>query len=278
MRFGVRVQGGLTTRRRGCRPPLPRSAYPLARSRVVAYSRRGAGRPVTEGHSMRIESSVTTVSWIPSEAVSGPVLKGMFESGFTSYDDPPGDTIDDLEAWRAADAFRFANRLAAWVEIDDGRIVDCGYTGGGLMGSTTVRLAKLRATFEPVALADIQQEPELSDTERPLRADHRRPHRPPGAPARQAPAVRAVPRPDGLDHARAHHPRRRHVELRGRRRQQVPAPLGVRQRRRDHGQGRPRQLQGLVPATRSGSTRRGATRTRRRSSPRSRPPSNAGSR
>jgi hypothetical protein len=114
---------------------------------------------------MRFESSVTTVSWIPSEAVSGPVLKGTFDSGITSYDDPPGDTIDDLEAWRAAGTFRFANRLAAWVEIEGGRIIDAGYSGGGLMGSTTVRLAKLRATFEPVALPDICQEPERSDTE-----------------------------------------------------------------------------------------------------------------
>jgi hypothetical protein len=114
---------------------------------------------------MRIESSVTTVSWIPSEAVSGPVLKGTFDSGITSYDDPPADTIDNLEIWRAAGTFRFANRLAAWVEIDGGRIVDAGYSGGGMMGHTTVRLAKLRARFEPVALPDIQLEPEQSDTE-----------------------------------------------------------------------------------------------------------------
>jgi hypothetical protein len=114
---------------------------------------------------MRVESSVTTVSWIPSEAVTGPVMKGTFETGFTSYDDPPHEVIDDLEAWRAAGLFRFANRLAAWAEIENGRIVDAGYSGGGLMGSTTVRLAKLRATFEPVALPDLQHDPELSETE-----------------------------------------------------------------------------------------------------------------
>ena len=33
------------------------------------------------------------------------------------------------------------------------------------MGSTTVHLAKLRATFEPVALPDLQQAPERRDTE-----------------------------------------------------------------------------------------------------------------
>jgi hypothetical protein len=114
---------------------------------------------------MRVESTVTTVSWIPSEAVTGPVLKGTFEKGFTTYDDPPPDAIDDLEQWRADGRFRFANRLSAWAEIENGRIVDAGYSGGGLMGSTTVRLAKLRATFEPVALPDIQQEPHRTDTE-----------------------------------------------------------------------------------------------------------------
>jgi hypothetical protein len=34
-----------------------------------------------------------------------------------------------------------------------------------MMGKTTVRIAKLRATFEPVSLPDIQQPPEVSDTE-----------------------------------------------------------------------------------------------------------------
>src|SRR5450759_5496032 len=100
---------------------------------------------------MRVESSVTSVSWIPSQAVSGPLLKGTFDSWFTHYDDPLPDLIEDLEALRAASAFRFANRLAAWVEIKNGRIVDAGYSGGGLMGSTTVQLAKVHATFEPVA-------------------------------------------------------------------------------------------------------------------------------
>src|SRR2546429_8757583 len=90
----------------------------------------------SEEADMRVESSVTSVSWIPSEAVTGPVLKGTFESGFTSYDDPPSDVIDDLDAWRAQGRFRFANRLQAWADIEHGRIVDAGCSGGGLMGAT----------------------------------------------------------------------------------------------------------------------------------------------
>jgi hypothetical protein len=111
---------------------------------------------------MRLESSVTSVSWIPSEAVTGAVLKGTFEAGFTHYDDPPPDEIDDLEEMRAAGAFRFANHLAAWVDIAEGQIVDAGYSGGGLMGTTSVRLANLRTTFEPVLLPDIRHEPEIT--------------------------------------------------------------------------------------------------------------------
>jgi hypothetical protein len=45
---------------------------------------------------MRIESSVTSVSWIPSEAVTG-MTKLPFEVGFTHYDNPPPDVIEDLE-------------------------------------------------------------------------------------------------------------------------------------------------------------------------------------
>lgn len=112
---------------------------------------------------MRLESSVTSVSWIPSEAVTGPILKGTFESGFTQYDDPPPDELDDLEEMRAAGMFRFANHLSAWVELEEGRIVDAGYSGGGLMGATTVRLGNLSTTFEPVPLPDIRHDPDISD-------------------------------------------------------------------------------------------------------------------
>ena len=53
--------------------------------------------------------------------------------------------------------------------------------------------------------------------------------------------------PDRVDHARAHDPRRRHVVVRGARREQVPAALGLRRRRQARRQGRPRRLQGVVP-------------------------------
>ncbi len=107
---------------------------------------------------MRIAASVTSVSWIPSEAVTG-MNKGAFESGFTHYDDPPPDHIADLPALRDADGFRFANRLAAFIEVADGQIVDFGYEGGGLMGATTIKLGPKAATFEAVSLDDVQTDP-----------------------------------------------------------------------------------------------------------------------
>jgi hypothetical protein len=113
---------------------------------------------------MRHTSSVTSVSWIPSEAVKG-ISKPIFDIGITHYDDPPPDHIDDLEAWRATDKFRFANRLAAWVEVEDGRITDYGYADDseGLMGATTVQFGAGDATFAAVSLDDIRRPAEVVD-------------------------------------------------------------------------------------------------------------------
>lgn len=105
---------------------------------------------------MRVESSVTSLSWIPSEAVTG-LNKAVFGTGFTHYDDPPPDQIDDLESLATADRFRFANRLAAWISVEDGRIVDAGYSGGGVMGSTTVAVGPKQATFAALSFPDIAQ-------------------------------------------------------------------------------------------------------------------------
>ena len=112
---------------------------------------------------MRIESSVTSVSWIPSEAVTG-LNKAIFGTGFTHYDDPPPDVIDDLETLRAADRFRFANQLIGWIEVIDGKIVDAGYEGGCLMGATKLGLGIGRATFAAVAFDDIRHPVELTAT------------------------------------------------------------------------------------------------------------------
>jgi hypothetical protein len=108
---------------------------------------------------MRITSQVTSVSWIPSEAVKGLPRLG-FDLGLGHYDDPLPDRVEDLEALRTADRFRFANVLAAWIEVSDGQIVDAGYAGRGLIGSTTLRLGPVAHTFAAFALPDLQHPPE----------------------------------------------------------------------------------------------------------------------
>ena len=95
---------------------------------------------------MRYESCVTSLSWIPSEAITGGT-RAAFDAGVTHYDDPPPGELGDVEELRAADRFRFANVLRAWIDVDDsGRITGSGYgaDSGGLMGSTAVRLAGLQ--------------------------------------------------------------------------------------------------------------------------------------
>jgi len=112
---------------------------------------------------MRIESSVTSISWIPSEAIDG-MMKLPFELGVGHYDSPPPDVVTDLEALRLADGFRFANELRAWIDVEGGNVVGHGQTGGGRIGSTTLRLGPKAMTFPAVAFPDIRPDPEVTAT------------------------------------------------------------------------------------------------------------------
>jgi hypothetical protein len=109
----------------------------------------------------RFESSVTAVSWIPSEAISGP-SKIPFEVGVTHYDDPPPDRLDNIEGLRTSDRFREANELRGFIEVEDGRIVRAGHLGKGHIGATTVKVGPAALRFPAVQLPDIQTEPEIS--------------------------------------------------------------------------------------------------------------------
>ncbi|HEX4034886.1 MAG TPA: cyclic nucleotide-binding domain-containing protein, partial [Solirubrobacteraceae bacterium] len=85
-------------------------------------------------------------------------------AGFTHYDPPPPDRIADIDELCATDRFRFANVLSAWIEVNDaGRISDCGYSGGGLMGSTTIRVGPVSRTFQAISLPDLRKAPVRGD-------------------------------------------------------------------------------------------------------------------
>ena len=89
-----------------------------------------------------MEGSVTTISWIPAEAVDE--ARTGFRLGTTRADSAPPDelgpdidtTLDDLSR---TDRFRFANHLRAFADFDDdGEVVRYGQQGSGRLGQTTL--------------------------------------------------------------------------------------------------------------------------------------------
>jgi hypothetical protein len=111
----------------------------------------------------RVESSITSISWIPSEAIHG-LARLPFDLGMGHYDDPPPEVLGSLADLHAAGAFRFANRLEAWIEVDDGTIVGHGQRGRSYLSSTLMGLGPLRVAFLPTAFPDICLEPVVTGT------------------------------------------------------------------------------------------------------------------
>ena len=115
---------------------------------------------------MRIEHSISTVSWIPSDLLEG-MGKMATRMKMAHHDPPPPDTLGDavhetLEELRASDRFRFANELRAFIDVeDDGTITGFGHAGGGLIGATTVGLGVGSITVPAVSLADLRSEPDV---------------------------------------------------------------------------------------------------------------------
>jgi hypothetical protein len=113
---------------------------------------------------MRIESSVTSISWIPSDAVEG-MPKLPFQLGVARYDEPPPEHLEegDLERLRAEDRFREANRLGAWIDLEDGKIISHGYEGTGLVGWSSLGLGAADITIPGVVFEVLRQEPEVQE-------------------------------------------------------------------------------------------------------------------
>jgi hypothetical protein len=86
------------------------------------------------------------------------------------HDPPPPDHLGNditaaIEKLRTADRLRFANELRAYIEVDgDGKIVDCGYSGGGVIGATTIGQGSGSITIPAVKLPDRRSDPEVGAT------------------------------------------------------------------------------------------------------------------
>ena len=120
-------------------------------------ARRGSiGFPETKGkRSMKIESSVTSVSWIPSEAVTG-VNKAIFESGVTHTSPTRRARRPRPNGGRRSLPVREPFAGLGRGRRNDGRMS---------IGPHRVRLGKLDlARFAAVKFEELRAEPEMGDT------------------------------------------------------------------------------------------------------------------
>jgi hypothetical protein len=93
-------------------------------------------------------------------------MKASFATGLTHYDAPPPAHLDGaagVAALRDADAFRFGNVLTAWAQFDGSEVTGYGQGGGMVMGSTTVSIGPLDATFAAVSMPELQPPPVVGD-------------------------------------------------------------------------------------------------------------------
>jgi Cyclic nucleotide-binding domain len=111
---------------------------------------------------VRIESSVTAITWLPFAALDA--LPNM-PLGFAvaHYDEPPGEQLRDLDRMREADAFREANQLRAWIDEDGGEIVAHGHEGRGVVPGAALTVGGDQVAFPAVEFPVIQPEPEVGE-------------------------------------------------------------------------------------------------------------------
>ena len=171
------------------------------------------------------QSSVTSLSWIPSEAIEGRT-RLAFDSGSPTTTIRRPTALGDLEraAGRGPVPLRQRARGPGSTSDEAGRITDCGYERRRPDGRHDGQRSAAAATvFQAVALPDIQREPERGDGwVRFVQTAGGRTGLP--APRRvRRRAVRPVAGTAGLDDAVAHPACRRTTRVRAR-----PAPAGSR--------------------------------------------------
>jgi hypothetical protein len=111
---------------------------------------------------MRIGASATAITWLPFEALDRiPTIP--LELAVAHYDEPPPDAAPDLDELRQRDGFREANELRAWIDVDEGEIVDYGRTGRSVLSDAGLELEDRQISFAAVEFPVIQPEPEVGD-------------------------------------------------------------------------------------------------------------------
>ena len=200
-----------------------------------------------EESDVRVEGSVTTISWVPAEAVERDARAGFRLGTSRADDEPPADLGPDIDATLDA----LGDRLPLRQPPVGVRRVRRRRRGAA------VRRAGQRAARPPDGAArgraGDRDHPDAGATGRArgraglgaLRSDVGRPDGVEHGQGDAAAAVRALPRAGGVDDARAHAARRRAGRWAAGRRVAVPPPLGVRHRRSPRRHERHHGLEGL---------------------------------
>jgi hypothetical protein len=110
---------------------------------------------------MRVDASATAITWLPFGALDR-MPNIPLELAVAHYDETPPEVVPDLDGLRRQDAFREANELQAWIEVDRGEIADYGQTGRSLVGDGP-ELEAQQVSFAAVEFPVIQPEPEVGD-------------------------------------------------------------------------------------------------------------------
>jgi Cyclic nucleotide-binding domain len=111
---------------------------------------------------MRIESSVTAITWLPF-ALLDAMPNLPLGIAVAHYDEPPPDPLHDLDGLRDADTFREANELRAWIAVEDGRIVDHGRDGRGVVTGARLDAGPDQIAFPAVEFPVLRPDVEVGD-------------------------------------------------------------------------------------------------------------------
>ena len=111
---------------------------------------------------VRIASSVTSITWLPREALEA-MPEVPLPLGPGAYDDPPPEVLTSVDELRRAHRFREANELCAWIDVVDGVIVAYRHEGRGLPGATELEVSPRQLVFPALEFPVVQPEPHVGD-------------------------------------------------------------------------------------------------------------------
>jgi hypothetical protein len=110
---------------------------------------------------MRIDATATAITWLPFAALDR-IHAVPLELAVAHYDEPPPEVVPDLDELRRRDAFREANELRAWIEVEGSTILDYGQSGRSLIGDAP-EFGAQQVSFPAVEFPVIQPEPEVGN-------------------------------------------------------------------------------------------------------------------